>query len=82
MDRPRTPEAWDAELKKIEAGLPQIVARKPNATIGVAVDDDLKRDYFVPRLQEMLDRNPYLSRATISVIPMTGTHIDLRARNG
>ena len=57
-DRPRTPAAWDAELARLEEHIRHFVTHKPAGRVGVAVDDDLKRDYFVPRLQAITGSNP------------------------
>ena len=54
-DRPDRPERWDEELRKIEAHARHIVTHhKATAVLGVAGDDEEKRDYFVPRLRKIL----------------------------
>ncbi len=47
--------------------------------IGVAVDDETKRDYFVPRLQKILDNNDWAKGLTFRIVPMRGATIDLKA---
>lgn len=77
-DRPRTPEAWDRELETIEANLPIMASQKPDAKVGIAVDDAEKRDYFVPRIQAILNRHVCLSRIKVEVIPMRGQPVSLK----
>lgn len=54
------------------------VTHKPDATVAVAVDDDLKADYFRPRLQGILDRHPELKDLTVRLVPLVGTVTELR----
>ena len=39
---------------------------------GVAVDDERKRDYFVPRLQKIVDEQTWAVHLTFRVVPMDG----------
>lgn len=55
-----------------------LVTHKSSATVGVAVDDDLKADYFRPRLQRILDRHPELKNLTVRLVPLVGTVTELR----
>ena len=46
----------------------------------VAVDDEAKRDYFLPRLQAILDGHTWARHLTFRVVPvMGGEPVDLRA---
>lgn len=74
------PPHWDIELGRIEEGARHhALAHKATAVIGVAVDDERKRDYFVPRLRKMLDENTWARHLTFRVIPMTGEPVELKA---
>jgi hypothetical protein len=56
VDNP--PEHWDVELKVLKNKTAKMIATgklRPNGIVGVGVDDVEKRDYFIPRLQAMLD---------------------------
>jgi len=69
---------WDAEIQKIETHSKHLVTHKPDAMIGIAVDDERKRDYFVPRLQKILDANAWAKGLTFRIVPMVGSPIDLK----
>jgi hypothetical protein len=75
------PVHWDAELAAIESHARHLaLAHKATATLGVAVDDERKRDYFVPRLQKMLDDNTWARHLTFRVVPLFGgAPIDITA---
>ena len=71
---------WDIEIATIEKHARHLATHhKATATVGVAVDDERKRDYFVPRLQKILDENTWARHITFRVVPMTGTYVDLTA---
>jgi hypothetical protein len=72
------PEHWDEELERIETHARHIVTHhKATAVIGVAVDDNRKRDYFIPRLQAIL-RHEWARHLTFRVVPVLGgTSVDL-----
>lgn len=75
------PPHWDEELRRIGIRAKEIAEIKPDARMGVAVDDERKRDYFIPRLQKILDDNAWADRLIFSVIPvLSGEPIDLRRR--
>lgn len=76
------PAHWDLELRRIEETAQHMVTHhKATAQIGVAVDDERKRDYFVPRLQAILDGNTWARHITFRVVPMNGAgYVDLAAR--
>jgi hypothetical protein len=63
------PPHWDLELDRVLAGAR---GAKPDALIGVAVDDVRKRDYFVQVLQTAVNRNAWAERLTFRVTPMLG----------
>ena len=75
------PAHWDLELQKIEKHAQHLaLAHKATALLGVAVDDEQKRDYFVPRLQKILDDNTWARYLTFRIVPMMGgAPIELRA---
>ena len=57
------------------------LAHKATAIIGVAVDDEQKRDYFVPRLRKILEHT-WARYLTFRVVPMLGgTPIDIKREN-
>ncbi len=69
-----TPPHWDVELQRIEDHARHLaLAHKATAVLGVAVDDERKRDYFVPRLQKLLDENTWAQHLTFRVVPMNGS---------
>lgn len=70
---------WDEELRKIESHARHMVTyHKATAVLLVAVDDERKRDYFVPRLRKMLADNDWARHLTFRVVPiMGGAAIDL-----
>ncbi len=72
-------KTWDDQIRVIEEKAPEVFRIKPDAIIGVAVDDAEKRDYFMPRLQAMLNRHQ--RTGTFRIIVMSGEPaIFLRAR--
>lgn len=72
---------WDAEIAAIEERTRHMVTHhKATAIIGVAVDDERKRDYFAPRLQKILDENIWARHITFRVVPMAGQHVDVTAQ--
>lgn len=75
------PPHWDIEIARIKDGAFHHVAfHKATAVMAVAVDDEGKRDYFVPRLQKILDENTWAKHLTFRVVPMSGGIVELRAR--
>lgn len=76
-----TPPHWDEELQRIEAHARHIVSHhKATAVLGVAVDDERKRDYFVPRLTKLLEHD-WARYLTFRVVPIEGGEpIELTAR--
>lgn len=73
------PPHWDEELRRIAIRAKEFAEIKPDAVLGVAVDDERKRDYFVPRLQKILDDHAWANRLTFRVVPvMGGEFIDLK----
>ena len=63
---------WDDELRNIETHARHLVTHhKATAVIGIAVDDERKRDYFVPRLRTIC-ANEWARYLTFRVIPMLG----------
>jgi hypothetical protein len=72
------PPHWDVELQRLESHAQHVASHKATAVIGVAVDDDRKRDYFVPRLQQILNDHAWAQSLTFRVVPvMGGTPVDL-----
>ena len=70
---------WDLEIAKIGERLPDIFRNKPDAAVGVAVDDAKKRDYFVPRLQRLMNERQF--PGTLCVIPVNNDPaVDVRAQ--
>ena len=66
------PPHWDDELRNIESHARHLVTHhKATAVLGVAVDDERKRDYFVPRLRKILE-NDWARHLTFRVVPMMG----------
>jgi hypothetical protein len=63
---------WDVEIARIEVHARHFALTKPSAIMGVAVDDETKRDYFVPRLQRILDDNAWARHLTFRVVPVNG----------
>ena len=63
---------WDEELRRVGIRAKELAEVKPDALIAVAVDDERKRDYFVPRLQKILDDNEWAARITFRVVPVNG----------
>jgi len=52
------PPHWDEEIRVLKTKVAEMVAKgkvPPAGIVGVGVDDTTKRDYFVPRLQTILD---------------------------
>lgn len=77
-----TPGHWDAEIAGIEHhARHHATHHKATAILGVAVDDERKRDYFVPRLQKILDENTWARHITFRVVPMQGQPVDLTAKD-
>jgi hypothetical protein len=73
--------AWDAELEVIANRTRHMVTHhKATVVIAVAVDDERKRDYFVPRLQKILDEQTWARYVTFRVVPMVGQYVELRAK--
>ena len=67
---------WDEELSRVEAHAQHVaLAHKATAVIGVAVDDERKRDYFVPRLQKIVDDHTWSAHLTFRVVPMNGGEV-------
>lgn len=90
MTRPRpipnlaasNPPHWDEEIARIKAHAAHL-ATAHNATMvmGVAVDDERKRDYFVLRLQAIVDNETWARHLTFRVVPMLGgAPVDVRRR--
>lgn len=70
---------WDQEIELIIAKTQHMVTHhKATAMIGIAVDDAKKRDYFVSRLQKVLNENEWARHITFRIVPMTDTYIDLK----
>lgn len=71
---------WDEEIRRIADGARHLVTHhKATAVIGVAVDDERKRDYFAPRLCEILAHG-WARYLTFRVVPMMGGEpIELKA---
>lgn len=63
---------WDREIERVVAGAQVVAAQKPDAKIAVAVDDERKRDYFVPRLRKVVNGSSWAERVTFCVAPMLG----------
>ena len=64
---------WDREIEKVELHARHwALAHKATAVFGVAVDDERKRDYFVPRLQRIVDENTWARHVTFRVVPIDG----------
>ncbi len=59
---------WDVELHNIAARSFDIFKGNPIAKVGVAVDDAVKRDYFVPRLQALIIEHQW--KGSFAVIPI------------
>lgn len=78
-----TPPHWDTELQRVEEHARHIaIGHKATAKLGVAVDDERKRDYFVPRLQKIVDENMWAAHLTFRVVPMNGSaSIDVTRRS-
>jgi hypothetical protein len=73
---------WDAEIAGIEKHARHLATHhKANAVIAVAVDDNDKRDYFVPRLQTILAENTWARYITFRVVPMVGQTIELKIKD-
>jgi hypothetical protein len=71
---PKTPPQWDEEIRRIEKHAAHFAtAHKATATMAVAVDDERKRDYFVPRLQKIIDNNTWAAHLTFRVVPVNGS---------
>lgn len=67
------PPHWDEELTQVEIHAQHLaLAHKATAVCGVAVDDERKRDYFVPRLQKIVDEQTWAAHLTFRVVPMDG----------
>ena len=77
------PAHWDTELQRIEQHARHLaLSHKATAVVAVAVDDARKRDYFLPRLQRMLDQHTWARYLTIRVVPVLGGDVhDLRAES-
>ncbi len=70
---------WDDEIAAIVSTAPKIFHAKPEATIGIFVDDLTKRDYFMPRIQKMMTAGQWTGM--IRIVPMNGDPVVyLRAR--
>lgn len=67
---------WDAEIARVEEHTRRMFANCARR-IGVAVDDERKRDYFMPRLQKILDENDWARNITFRIVPMVGRSVDL-----
>lgn len=67
---------WDAEIQRIQDHAQHLaLAHKATAVMGVAVDDAAKRDYFIPRLQRILDQHTWARHLTFRVVPMNGDSV-------
>lgn len=75
-------DRWDIEIARLEEHARHVaLSHKATAVLGVAVDDAEKRDYFVPRLQRILNENTWARHLTFKVVPMLGGEfMELTAR--
>lgn len=75
------PAHWDQEIERIKQHASHLAtAHKATMVCGVAVDNEAKRDYFIPRLQAILDEHTWAKHLTFRVVPMNGAkHVDLTA---
>lgn len=73
---------WDEQIERLKAHARHVaLSHKHNAVAGVAVDNERKRDYFVPRLQAILDTEFWAEDLTFRIVPMMGGEpIELRRR--
>lgn len=78
--RSKIPPHWDLELRRIEeSALHMVTQHKATAIFAVAVDDERKRDYFVPRLRQILKKE-WARHLTFRVVPiMGGEPLELKA---
>jgi hypothetical protein len=70
---------WDARLAMIETNAQRVVARYVGAVLGIAVEDEGTRDYFVSRLQAIVDTHEWARDLTFRVVPVDrGDPVDVR----
>lgn len=77
--RKAVPSHWDEEIERVKQHARHLAESQPTAVVGVAVDDERKRDYFVPRLRAIF-AEPWAVGLTFKVVPMLGGEPTLQAR--
>lgn len=71
---------WDMQLRRLEDHARTIVIHKPDAVLGVVVNDLEHRDYFVPRLRAILEYE-WARQLTFKVGPIDGEPVVLMAED-